>query len=286
MLSRLAALALLALPAVSGQVTIPLTNCGTSADHITITSATANVWPPVPGQALDLNLAGSTDEDITGGTYEAKVSVDFLPILDKTGNISDLVKLPILKGSTTITKSVTLPAGIPAGTYVDIQVTADDQNGSELVCVTLNATLAAPFKPIVPVKPQPIIVQNFNPRDGVPVTFTTCGSGDITVSALTASVWPPVPGQALTVDATGDSSIDITGGSYEVAVALDGFTLLTHSGDLSTIVTLPITAGTHTLSKTATLPSILPAGSYTIQANGTDQNGGSLGCVSLAFTIA
>jgi len=278
MLSRLAALALLALPAVSGQVTIPITNCGTSSDHITITSATANVWPPVPGQALDLNLSGSTDEDITGGTYEAKVSFDFIPILDKTGNISDLVKLPILKGATTITKSVTLPSGIPSGS-VDIHVTADDQNGQELVCVDITATIGAKF--------QPIIVHNFG-FEGlatVPVNFTSCGSGDITVSQLDASVWPPAPGQALTVDATGISSVDITSGTYEVVVSFDGIELVDQKGQLSDITTLPITAGSHTLTKTATLPSSLPSGSYDIKASGTDQNGNSLGCVELTFQL-
>lgn len=42
---KFALLALLALaPLVVAQVPIPYTNCGTSADHVKIASATASIW--------------------------------------------------------------------------------------------------------------------------------------------------------------------------------------------------------------------------------------------------
>jgi len=277
---KLASLALLALPAAVSAVNIPYTNCGTSTDHITISTATASVWPPVPGQALDIVLAGATDEDITGGTYEAKVTFDFIPVLDKSGNIAELVKLPVSKGAATITKSVTLPASIPSGA-VTIHVTASDQASQELVCIDISAQIGAELPKIM--------VHNFGFEAfaTVDVPFTNCGSASdiLNITSLTASVWPPVAGQALSIAGSGILAKDVVSGSFDAKVSYSGIPLIDKSGDLSTVTTLPMKAGSSSISKSVVLPSTLPGGAYAITASATDGTGASIGCVQIAFTL-
>lgn len=281
MFKTVAALCLLSLPTVSaGLVDIPFTSCGTSADHITIASAQANIWPPQAGQPLNLVLSGSTDEVISAGTYEAKVTFDWIPVLDKTGSIGDLVTLPIQKGPTTIQKTVTLPSSIPSGS-VSIHVTANDQSGDELVCVDISAQLGKQFPTI--------IVHNFGfeSLNDVDVPYTNCGSPSdiLNITSLTASVWPPVAGQALTVSGVGTSSETITGGSFEATVSYLGIQLIDKKGDLASVTTLPFPAGPASLTKTVALPSSLPSGPYSIQASAVDQSGKSIGCVGLEFSL-
>jgi len=276
----LAALAFAALPSSSALVTIPFTNCGSSSDHITISSAQANVWPPVPGQALNLVLAGSTDEDITAGTYEASVTFDWIPVLDKKGNINELVTLPLKKGPVTITKSVSLPSSIPSGS-IDIHVTALDQSSQELICVDISANIGSEFPSII------VHDFGFASLTDVNVPFTDCGApGDVlNITTLTASVWPPQAGTALTLNGAATLSEAVTGGTFEATVSYLGIQLIDKKGDLSSVIALPKGPGPSSISKTVTLPGALPSGSYAIHATGSDQNGKSLGCVELDFQL-
>lgn len=141
---KLALLALFAvLPAVLAAVPIPFTNCGVSTDHIKISSATATVWPPVLGQNDTFTISAALDETLTSGTYIVQVSFDGFQVLNQQGNIGDLpgITLPIPAGPINLSKSVNLPSIIPAGSTVVANVTALDQNGQELLCLSLTVTI-------------------------------------------------------------------------------------------------------------------------------------------------
>jgi len=312
MFARLAALALLALPFVAADVDLLqngyLTVCaGSESDHINIVTAFASAWPPVPGKDLTLTFTGSSDEAITSGTFDASVTFDGFPILDKTGNIGDLITLPAPAGPATITKTFAVPSAIPSGT-LGIHITAVDQNNSQLVCVDVNGQVGARASSRV-AKAAPRVVSRISSKraveallanfgvaaaNGLPagystIPYTTCDDGAahlLSVTTIGSTLFPPKAGKELSLAAVGTTSSDITGGSYSVTVSLSGFPIVTQSGKLSEIATLPFVAGTpRTLIKNGTIPSFLPAGDYDLQLTGVDQNGKNLGCVDVQWKV-
>jgi len=314
MFTRLAALALLALPAVAADVDLLATGAlvvcqGTETDHIKIATAVASSWPPVAGKDLTLTFTGSTDEAISGGTFDAQVTFDGFPILDKTGNISDLLTLPRPAGPATITKTFTVPSILPSGS-LNIHITAVDNQPtpSELLCVDVSGNVGAFVSSSrVATKSRRIaskiagskkhvkaMLASFGvaaatglPDGYSPIPYTTCDNGAdhlLTVSAIGSTRFPPQAGQPLSIAAVGSTSSDITDGTYSVTVSLDGFPIVSQNGKLTDLAALPFTAGTaHTLIKNGTIPALLPAGSYDLQLTGADQNGKSLGCVDVQW---
>jgi len=123
------------------------------------------------------------------------------------------------------------------------------------------------------------------------IPFDNCGqAGDkATVSKITATPFPPVKGQDITVDVTGTVSEDVTTGSqYVITVTFDGIQLLQKNGDLCTLspkVPCPIKAGSLDVSDTLNVPSFAPSGNYGIQVSATDQNNNELLCVSIQLQI-
>jgi len=113
---------------------IPFTDCGST--KFTVSKVTGSSWPPKAGSDEVVNVVGSVSEQITGGTYEAKVKFDGIQIDDLKGNIGDLVSLPIGPGAVNLQKDFPVPSTLPPGT-IQITVTATDQDNNQIVCVQL-----------------------------------------------------------------------------------------------------------------------------------------------------
>lgn len=129
---------LLALAATALSVDVPYKSCGSG--HLTIDTVQADVWPPVKGQDLLLNVTGSLDEDITSGKYSIAIKVDGFPLPVITGSISDFKPLPWTKGPFNFTYGPNIPSAAPSGSYT-LQLTAVDQSSSSILCIDMSFKL-------------------------------------------------------------------------------------------------------------------------------------------------
>lgn len=119
------------------------------------------------------------------------------------------------------------------------------------------------------------------------VPYTNCGTSADLLSnvVVNASPDPPVPGKAVDIDVTGTLSTAVKSGKYTLSVAYDGITIITKTGDLSSLTTLPVAAGPLKVAKSETLPSSVPAGSYTAKISATANGGAALFCADLDLKI-
>jgi len=125
----------------------------------------------------------------------------------------------------------------------------------------------------------------------VPIPYTNCGSDSdhVKITSAFASMWPLVPGQAVTLTLGAHLDESLPGGTYIAAVSLDGFPIINQQGTLASLdpkIVWPIPAGDFNLNKTVTIPSIIPGGT-TVVANvsALDSNGQELLCIGLEIDI-
>jgi hypothetical protein len=123
------------------QANVPWSTCSSAGAHFTIESVTGNIWPPVAGQTLALNVSGKVDEEVTSGSYTVQVTYYGITIVNENGDLSALVKLPAPSGPISIAYSQELPSESPAGPYV-VTVTAVDQNKAQLLCMVVKFSLS------------------------------------------------------------------------------------------------------------------------------------------------
>jgi hypothetical protein len=136
---RSALLALLVLLPLVAAVPIPLYDCSAPGSHLKITNASADYWPPVSGQALNLTVAAELDEDLSDGQYSLQVSISGFPIVNQQGDIKALLSnltWPIPAGEYNRSVSLNVPAGLPSLDLI-VNVSATDQNGDPLTCLGL-----------------------------------------------------------------------------------------------------------------------------------------------------
>jgi len=121
-------------------VSVPFTSCGGSL--VTVESVDASSWPPSAGSSETVQIHAITAERIISGTYEIIVKFDgIITVIDQKGSLADLnVTLPVPIGPVQFTKSLSVPSFLPDGT-IDIQVTAWDQNGTELSCADMQTNV-------------------------------------------------------------------------------------------------------------------------------------------------
>jgi len=119
-------------------VEIPFSLCGDENDPIQITSMKADKWPLQPGTPLTLTVTADILEDVTDGTYEAKVLFDGLQVIDKKDTLKALgVELPLKAGKgQQFSKKFDVPKNIPSGD-VQMTATAASSAGKELVCTNV-----------------------------------------------------------------------------------------------------------------------------------------------------
>ncbi|ORX51887.1 MD-2-related lipid-recognition [Hesseltinella vesiculosa] len=126
------------------------------------------------------------------------------------------------------------------------------------------------------------------------VTYSFCSTGatdPLKISSVDLSPYPAVPGNSITLSAVGTSTATVnSGASAVVTVSTGGFTLWSATynvcTDLTINATCPIAPGTYSLSKTITVPSILPAGTYTMQVSAKNADGSELTCITAPLNVA
>jgi len=131
----------LALLSVASAVPIPWKDCG-SHEHLHLASATASVWPPKLGQPVDVGVSGNLDETVTGGNYQLQVWFDYIPLVNQIGTLASVNISIIPAGSFNITKTVNVPA-LPLGGYIKVQLSVTDQNGDDVLCFSVDASVNA-----------------------------------------------------------------------------------------------------------------------------------------------
>lgn len=139
-----------ALAAVGGIAT----DCSTAPSHYKLSNLTILPDPPVQGSPALMAAMGTVDEAVTGGKSSLSVYLDNFNIYQAAATTcgNTTINLPLGMGTILIdnfacpttaaeaqnvSMSLTLPSGIPSGTY-NIILTALDQNSAPVYC--LNAT--------------------------------------------------------------------------------------------------------------------------------------------------
>jgi len=128
-------------------IPVPYGLCSGAGAHIRIISVQSGVWPPVSGQTLYLNMTGTLNKNISDGEYTINVAVDGIPIAAITGDIDKFRPLPWATGPLNMSFSQDIPGGIPKGTTCTIELSAVDQDKTQLFCIKLSFTFqSAPQK--------------------------------------------------------------------------------------------------------------------------------------------
>jgi hypothetical protein len=126
-------------------VPIPYKNCGSSSDLIKITNAVADMWPPQKGKPIGFTLNATLSQNIPNGNYQVKVKWNGIPLLDKSGKLSDLknVTLPIRAGQIGISQRVSLPSWVPSG-QIDIhaEATSTASGNPRIACIDVSVKIA------------------------------------------------------------------------------------------------------------------------------------------------
>eukprot|EP00030_Apusomonadida_sp_AF-17_P004198 a508552_2180.p1 GENE.a508552_2180~~a508552_2180.p1 ORF type:complete len:157 (+),score=66.35 a508552_2180:36-473(+) len=140
-MARLFVLALavvaLAAPAVLG---ISWTSCGTTADHLHVSSIQISPETPVAGGEIAVTIDGTLDEPVNAGT----VSLQFLwghvavankdmPLCGAVGSMG--ATCPVPAGAFSHKSTFTLPQDIPHGSYTG-KIRAVDENNEEILCLS------------------------------------------------------------------------------------------------------------------------------------------------------
>ncbi|KAJ3153122.1 Phosphatidylglycerol/phosphatidylinositol transfer protein [Geranomyces variabilis] len=118
---------------------VKITNCGSAGDAFHLTSLDFLPNPPVSGKPITVHLVGSLDKAIAvGASADVTVSLGFFPVINKHIDICDTlakanISCPVAVGPVDITETMTLPAGIPSGTYT-IKLNANNADSSALGC--------------------------------------------------------------------------------------------------------------------------------------------------------
>lgn len=140
-----ALLAVAAVAAASVSAASPWQSCGTSADHLSISSLTISPATLAEGQQFTVALSGSLNEQLTGGSVSLSVKFLGIQVYSATVDVCQLasqagLSCPLPSGPVSISKSAIMPSAAPRGTYTgEIKVT--DQNGEEVSCISFRMSV-------------------------------------------------------------------------------------------------------------------------------------------------
>ena len=116
-------------------------NCSQSSDPLKINKVTILPNPPKSQQPLSVTINVTLSEEVISGKIKVSLRYGIIPIYSDTFDLCSKLplagaKCPLPKGVNILTIKETLP-DIPSGHYTG-GATATDQNGKELVCITLD----------------------------------------------------------------------------------------------------------------------------------------------------
>jgi hypothetical protein len=121
------------------------------------------------------------------------------------------------------------------------------------------------------------------------IPFTNCGASNdqATVQSVSATPWPPVQGQTISVTVSATSLEQITGGNYDMKIYFMGIQVNDQTGTLASLgAKLPIAPGPFTVSYSQAVPTLPIHGQVQIVWSATDQSGAPLVCVQITTTIS
>jgi len=104
--------------------------CGLESSKIFIFDVHSNPAKPHLVKTID------NFEKVTGGAYDARVSYLGAPLLHTSGNLADVVHLPLPAGNFSLHKRFMVPAQAPSGRYT-LHLTATNQHDRQLLCVNV-----------------------------------------------------------------------------------------------------------------------------------------------------
>jgi len=125
----------------------------------------------------------------------------------------------------------------------------------------------------------------------LPVPYSSCATGKtlFTISNVTANEWPPKKGTDLSVLFDGVVLENVTDGRYEISVTWESIVpVYDEKGDIKVLLlnqSLPVNNGTFCyLSKTVSLSSDIPDGSYVVKIEAWDTpNNNVFTCFEVKF---
>jgi len=129
-------------------------------------------------------------------------------------------------------------------------------------------------------------VQLPDPVD-VAVPYKWCGKAgdDATITSITSNEFPPVKGDVLSLNVTGNLSKEVTDGKYTIAASVGGFPLPDIDGPISLFRSLPWSTGELNFTYSQLIPAAAPSGSYSVKISAVDQNKTQIFCISIAFQL-
>ena len=98
---------------------------------------------------------------------------------------------------------------------------------------------------------------------------------------------PLKAGNTETLSIQGHLLHQITGGTYQLVLSLDGLPLVEHSDSICSLFggSFPVPAGDFSISKQLTIPAYAPAGDYTAQLKFIDEANTEIACLSLEYDM-
>jgi|GEM_PF-4157909 len=123
----------LAVATPAAAASLPFTNCGTHTPA-RVTSIDVNPSPLQPGRNVTVTLRGSLSQRVTGGSYDVSVSYLGASLLHTSGDLAEVVHLPLPAGKFSLHETVRVPQQAPSGKY-HLTLTAADQHDDQLLCV-------------------------------------------------------------------------------------------------------------------------------------------------------
>ena len=123
---------------------------------------------------------------------------------------------------------------------------------------------------------------------GVPVPYKWCGAStdDATIDSITSNEFPPVKGDNLVLNVTGNLTKVVTSGTYTIAISVSGFPLPSITGDIDAFSPLPWALGELNFTYSQEIPSEAPPGSYQVKISAVDQDSKQIFCISIAFSLS
>lgn len=121
----------------------------------------------------------------------------------------------------------------------------------------------------------------------VPVPYKWCGSSsdDATLTSIVSNEFPPVKGDTLSLNVTGNLSKEVTSGQYTIAITVGGFPLPDLTGDIDSFRPLPWPVGDLNFTYSQGIPSAAPSGNYNVKISAVDQDSTQIFCISISFTL-
>ena len=77
---------------------VPYKLCGSGTPHITISSLSANVYPPKKGSSFNVTVNGTLDEAVYSGQWSASGTYEGFPLPSSSGDIAEFKPTPWQSG--------------------------------------------------------------------------------------------------------------------------------------------------------------------------------------------